>query len=108
MIRQPETDRRRRSRVWSLPAARVTAATADRDRRQTARPHRQQAGPRYALEQLVAAGITEIGIIVGDTADQVRASVGDGGQLGASVTYIPQAAPLGLAHAVVTARDWLG
>jgi glucose-1-phosphate thymidylyltransferase len=62
----------------------------------------------YALEQLVEAGITEIGIIVGDTADQVRASVGDGNQFGASITYIPQAAPLGLAHAVVTARDWLG
>jgi glucose-1-phosphate thymidylyltransferase len=62
----------------------------------------------YALEQLVEAGITEIGIIVGDTADQVRASVGDGDQFGASITYIPQAAPLGLAHAVVTARDWLG
>jgi glucose-1-phosphate thymidylyltransferase len=62
----------------------------------------------FALEQLVEAGITEIGIIVGDTADQVRASVGDGEQFGASITYIPQSAPLGLAHAVVTARDWLG
>ena len=62
----------------------------------------------YALEQLVEAGITDIGIIVGDTADQVRASVGDGQKFGASITYIPQVAPLGLAHAVVTARDWLG
>ncbi|MFL5760040.1 MAG: glucose-1-phosphate thymidylyltransferase [Thermomicrobiales bacterium] len=62
----------------------------------------------FALEQLVEAGITDICIIVGDTADQVRASVGDGEQFGASITYIPQIAPLGLAHAVVTARDWLG
>jgi glucose-1-phosphate thymidylyltransferase len=62
----------------------------------------------YALEQLVAAGITEIGIVVGDTAAQVRAAVGDGGAFSAHVTYLPQAAPLGLAHAVLTARDWLG
>ena len=62
----------------------------------------------FALEQLVAAGITEIGIITGDTEAQVRTAVGDGAAFGARVTYLPQAAPLGLAHAVVTARDWLG
>jgi glucose-1-phosphate thymidylyltransferase len=61
----------------------------------------------YALEQLVAAGITEIGIVTGDTGEQVRAAVGDGGRFGASVTYLPQTAPLGLAHAILTARDWL-
>jgi glucose-1-phosphate thymidylyltransferase len=62
----------------------------------------------YALEQLVAAGITEIGIVTGDTADQVRAAVGDGGDFGARVTYLPQTQPLGLAHAILTARDYLG
>ena len=62
----------------------------------------------YALEQLVEAGIDEIGIITGDTAAQVEAAVGDGARFGANVTYLPQAAPLGLAHAIVTARDWLG
>jgi glucose-1-phosphate thymidylyltransferase len=61
----------------------------------------------YALEQLVAAGITEIGIVTGDTGEQVRAAVGDGSRFGASVSYLPQSAPLGLAHAIVTARDWL-
>jgi glucose-1-phosphate thymidylyltransferase len=62
----------------------------------------------YALEQLVEAGIDEIGIITGDTAAQVEAAVGDGARFGANVTYLPQIAPLGLAHAIVTARDWLG
>jgi glucose-1-phosphate thymidylyltransferase len=62
----------------------------------------------YALEQLVAAGITDIGIVVGDTGEQVRAAVGDGAAFGARVSYIPQPAPLGLAHAVLTAREWLG
>ena len=62
----------------------------------------------YALEQLVEAGVTEIGIITGDTADQVIHAVGDGSAFGAAVTYIPQPAPLGLAHAIITAESWLG
>jgi glucose-1-phosphate thymidylyltransferase len=62
----------------------------------------------YALEQLVAAGVTDIGIITGDTGRQVMAAVGNGSEFGASVTYIPQPAPLGLAHAIVTAEEWLG
>lgn len=62
----------------------------------------------YALEQLVEAGITDLGIIVGDTADQVQAAVGDGSAFGATVTYLRQSAPLGLAHTIITAQDWLG
>ncbi len=62
----------------------------------------------YALEQLVEAGVTEIGIITGDTGDQVIDAVGDGSAFGAAVTYIPQPAPLGLAHAIITAESWLG
>jgi len=62
----------------------------------------------YTIEQLVECGITDIGVIVGDTAEQVRAAVGDGSQFGASVTYIQQDAPLGIAHAVATAHDFLG
>jgi glucose-1-phosphate thymidylyltransferase len=62
----------------------------------------------YGIRSMVAAGITEIGIIVGDTRDEVMAAVGDGSQFGASVTYIPQDEPLGLAHCVLIARDFLG
>jgi glucose-1-phosphate thymidylyltransferase len=61
----------------------------------------------YALEQLVEAGITDIGIITGDTAVQVMDAVGDGSAFGAKVTYLPQPQPLGLAHAIITAQDWL-
>jgi glucose-1-phosphate thymidylyltransferase len=62
----------------------------------------------YGIRSMVAAGITDIGVITGDTGPEVRAAVGDGGQFGASITYIPQEAPLGLAHCVLIARDFLG
>jgi glucose-1-phosphate thymidylyltransferase len=62
----------------------------------------------YALEAIREAGITDIGIIVGETRDEVVAAVGDGSRFGARITYIYQSAPLGLAHAVSTAREFLG
>ncbi|RSN42454.1 MULTISPECIES: glucose-1-phosphate thymidylyltransferase [Actinomadura] len=62
----------------------------------------------YGLEAIADAGIGEAGIIVGDTAPEIRAAVGDGSAFGLKVTYIPQHAPLGLAHAVLVARDFLG
>ncbi len=62
----------------------------------------------YGVEAMVAAGISEIGVIVGDTRDEVTAALGDGSRFGASITYIPQDAPLGLAHCVLIARDFLG
>ena len=62
----------------------------------------------YTIEQLVESGITDIGIVVGDTGEQVRAAVGDGSQFGATITYIQQEAPLGIAHGVFIAREFLG
>ncbi|MGI9539525.1 MAG: glucose-1-phosphate thymidylyltransferase [Miltoncostaeaceae bacterium] len=62
----------------------------------------------YGLEALRDAGVTDIGIVVGDTQDEIEAAVGDGSALGISATYIRQDAPLGLAHAVLTAEEFLG
>ena len=62
----------------------------------------------YGLEALREAGIEDVGIIVGDTAAEVRRAVGDGSEFGLRVTYIEQEAPLGLAHAVLIARHYLG
>jgi glucose-1-phosphate thymidylyltransferase len=62
----------------------------------------------YGLEQLRAAGIVDVGIVVGDTRAEVEAAVGDGTAFGLRITYVPQSQPLGLAHAVLTAADFLG
>jgi glucose-1-phosphate thymidylyltransferase len=62
----------------------------------------------YGLESLRDAGITDVGIVVGDTARAIRAAVGDGSAFGLSVSYIHQDAPRGLAHAVLIAREFLG
>ena len=62
----------------------------------------------FGIESIVAAGITEIGIIVGETKDEIRDAVGDGSSFGARVTYIEQDAPRGLAHAVQIAEDFIG
>jgi glucose-1-phosphate thymidylyltransferase len=62
----------------------------------------------YGLEQLRAAGIVEVAIVVGETRAEVEAAVGDGAAFGLEVTYVPQAQPLGLAHAVLTAAPFLG
>ena len=62
----------------------------------------------YGLEAIADVGVTDVGLVVGDTAAAIKAAVGDGSRFGLKATYIPQDAPLGLAHAVHVARDFLG
>jgi glucose-1-phosphate thymidylyltransferase len=62
----------------------------------------------YGLEAMRAAGIEEVGIVVGDTRAEIEAAVGDGSRFGLAVTYLPQDAPLGLAHAVLISEAFLG
>ena len=62
----------------------------------------------YGLEAIRDAGITDVGIVVGETEPAIRDAVGDGAAFGLNVAYLRQDAPRGLAHAVLIARDFLG
>jgi glucose-1-phosphate thymidylyltransferase len=62
----------------------------------------------YAIECVVSAGIEEIGIVVGETKEEVKKAIGTGERFGAKITYIDQPVPLGLAHAVKVSKDFIG
>jgi len=62
----------------------------------------------HVVEAICDAGITDIGIVVGDTAKAIRAAVGTGNRWDVQITYIHQEQPLGLAHAVKVSHDFLG
>jgi len=62
----------------------------------------------YVLESIRALGVTEIAIIVGNWAVEIADVIGDGSRFGATISYIHQDRPLGLAHCVALARPFLG
>ncbi len=62
----------------------------------------------YGIEAMVEAGISEIGIIISpETGGDIQSAVGDGTAFGAAITWIRQEEPLGLAHCVLIAREFL-
>ena len=61
----------------------------------------------YGIEQLVLCGIKDIGIVVGDSKDEIKRIVGNGQKWNVNITYIHQKEPLGIAHAIKVSRDFL-
>ena len=62
----------------------------------------------YVVDNLVDAGVTDIGVIISpETGAEIKAALGDGSRFGASFTFILQEKPAGLAHAVAAARSFL-
>jgi len=61
----------------------------------------------YGIEAIKEAGISDVGIVVGDTYQEIKKAVGEGKRWKIKVTYIKQEAPLGLAHAVKISRNFL-
>lgn len=59
------------------------------------------------IESIRDAGIEDIGIVVGDTAEEIKEAVGRGGRWGVNITFIHQESPLGLAHAVKISQPFL-
>lgn len=72
-------------------------------------PIANKAMSQYALEDLKNAGITEIGIIVGDVyPEKVKEYYGTGEKFGVNITYIYQDSPKGISHAILLCKDFIG
>ncbi len=62
----------------------------------------------YGIEAMAQAGIEEVGIIIApETGPEIEAAAGDGSRFGVRITYVVQDQPAGLAHAVLTAEEFL-
>ena len=72
-------------------------------------PIANKAMSQYALEDLKTAGVTEIGIIIGDVfPEKVKEYYGTGENFGVKITYIYQDAPKGISHAIRLCKDFIG
>lgn len=60
------------------------------------------------IESIRDAGVEDIGVVIGSTGPEIREALGTGERWGVKLTYIEQPNPLGLAHAVRVAQDFLG
>ncbi|WP_337862758.1 glucose-1-phosphate thymidylyltransferase [Nitrososphaera sp.] len=64
---------------------------------------------KYALDDLVEAGITDIAMIIGDVyPEKVKEYYGDGAKFGAKITYIYQEKPGGIAQAINLCKEFVG
>lgn len=72
-------------------------------------PIANKAMSQYALEDLKTAGVTEIGIIIGDVyPEKVKEYYGTGEKFDIKITYIYQDAPKGISHAIRLCKEFIG
>jgi len=72
-------------------------------------PIANKAMSQYALEDLKTAGVTEIGIIIGDVyPEKVKEYYGTGEKFGVKISYIYQDEPKGISHAIRLCKDFIG
>jgi glucose-1-phosphate thymidylyltransferase len=62
----------------------------------------------FPIRTLVAAGITDIVLVTGQEIDQFETLLGDGTELGATISYAQQAGELGIADALAKAEPFVG
>jgi len=62
----------------------------------------------YGIEAIKNCGIKDVGIIIGETGEDIKKETGSGRRWGINISYIEQKEALGLAHAVKVASDYLG
>jgi glucose-1-phosphate thymidylyltransferase len=72
-------------------------------------PIANKANIDYVVEDIVRAGVTDIGVVISpETGAEVSAHLGDGSRFGCAFTFITQDQPAGLAHAVKISQGFLG
>ncbi|MCH8274776.1 MAG: sugar nucleotidyltransferase [Armatimonadetes bacterium] len=62
----------------------------------------------YAFDRLKEIGVTDLCVVVGANEPEMRAALGDGSDLGISLSYAVQSDAKGLAHAVSFAKGFVG
>lgn len=61
----------------------------------------------YAIEYVRDAGITDIGIIINANDESIKSEFMDGSSRNVNISYIPQEAPLGLAHVIKISEKFI-
>ena len=62
----------------------------------------------YGFDQMIAAGIREIGVVLGPLQEGIVEALGDGSRFGVKIQYLDQPDPKGIAHAVLISKGFLG
>ncbi len=62
----------------------------------------------YGFDQMLAAGVKEIGVVLGPIQEGIVDALGDGTKFGVRIEYIDQPEPKGIAHAVLISQKFLG